>query len=87
METRNRRSRTVTWEDPFEVLKAAPGRTGLELLKEVFEKRLPPPPIAQTMGFTGVHVEAIDPGRQFTGLVKVQEPAVGAKRDRLFSRI
>jgi len=58
METRNRRSRTVTWEDPFEVLKAAPGRTGLELLKEVFEKRLPPPPIAQTMGFTGVHVEA-----------------------------
>jgi len=58
METRNKRSRTVTWEDPFEVLKAAPGRSGLELLKDVFEKRLPPPPIAQTMGFTGVHVES-----------------------------
>ena len=52
-----KRSRTVTWEDPFLVVQAAPGRTGLELLKELFEGRLPPAAIAQTLGFTGVHVE------------------------------
>ena len=57
METGMKRSRTVSWEDPFLLLQAAPGRTGLEILKEVFEGRLPPPPIAETMGFTGVHVE------------------------------
>jgi uncharacterized protein (TIGR00369 family) len=38
-------------------MKAAPGRTGLELLKDIFEGKLPPPPIMQTMGFTGVSVE------------------------------
>ena len=58
METKaTKRSRTITWEDPFEILKAAPGKTGLELLREVFEGRLPPPPIGGTMGFTGVEVE------------------------------
>ena len=57
METGMKRSRTVSWEDPFLLLQAAPGRTGLEILKDVFEGRLPPPPIAETMGFTGVHVE------------------------------
>ncbi len=51
------RTRTVTWEDPLEILKAAPGRSGLELLQEMFAGRLPLPPIAVTMGFTGVHVE------------------------------
>jgi hypothetical protein len=43
--------------------------------------------LSPEFALTGVHVEAIDPGRQLTGLVKVQGPAVGAKRDRLFSRI
>jgi uncharacterized protein (TIGR00369 family) len=57
METQKKRSRTVTWEDPFEIVRQAPGRSGLELLKEVFEGRLPIPPIAETMGFTGVAVE------------------------------
>jgi uncharacterized protein (TIGR00369 family) len=51
------RSRTISWQDPFEALKAASGRSGLELLQEMFENRLPPPPISQTMGFVGVHVE------------------------------
>ena len=51
-----KRSRTITWEDPFEILKAAPGKSGLELLREVFEGKLPPPPIGATMGFTGVEV-------------------------------
>lgn len=43
--------------------------------------------LSRELALTGVHVEAIDPGRQLTGLVNVQGPAVGAKRDRLFSRI
>src|SRR5207253_3568508 len=57
MKTGMKRTRTVTWEDPFIVPQAAAGRSGLEILKDVFEGRLPPPPIAQTMGFMGVHVE------------------------------
>lgn len=57
METDRRRTRTVTWADPFLLPQAAAGKTGLEVLTEVFEGRLPPPPIAQTMGFAGVHVE------------------------------
>src|SRR5437667_12377045 len=57
MKTGMKRTRTVTWEDPFIVPQAAAGRSGLELLKDVLEGRLPPPPIAQTMGFTGGHDE------------------------------
>ena len=47
------RSRTITWGDPLEALKAASGKTGLELLREIAKGRLPPPPIFATMNFTG----------------------------------
>lgn len=47
----DRRSRTFTWDDPFTVLRAAAGRTGLELLQELIDERLPAPPIAMTMDF------------------------------------
>jgi len=57
MDTQKKRSRSFTWEDPFAIMKASFGRSGLEVLIDVFENRLPPPPIAVTMGFTGVHVE------------------------------
>jgi uncharacterized protein (TIGR00369 family) len=57
METERKRSRTVTWGDPFEAMRAAPGKTGLELFREIAERRLPPPPIAVLMGFTGVEFE------------------------------
>ena len=57
MKTEMTRSRTFTWEDPFEAMRAAPGKTGLELLREIAAGRLPAPPIAQTMGFTLVAVE------------------------------
>jgi uncharacterized protein (TIGR00369 family) len=50
------RTRTVTWEDPFTIPQAAAGRTGLELLKDMFEGRLPKPPIAELMDFTGTEV-------------------------------
>lgn len=51
------RSRTVTWEDPLRSLAVAAEMSGLEYIRAVFERRLPAPPIAQTMGFTGVEVE------------------------------
>jgi uncharacterized protein (TIGR00369 family) len=54
----SRRTRTVTWEDPSIVPSAAAGRSGMELLREVFSGKLPPPPITQTLGFRGVSVEA-----------------------------
>jgi uncharacterized protein (TIGR00369 family) len=50
------RSRTITWDDPFTVPRAADGKTGLQLLTEVFDGTLPRPPIAITMGFTGTEV-------------------------------
>jgi len=56
LKTEPERSRTITWEDPFTIPRAAPGRTGLELLQDVFEGRLPPPPITMTMGFRGTEV-------------------------------
>lgn len=48
------RTRTITWQDPMTVPRAAAGKTGLELLTEMSEGRLPPPPIANTMNFHGV---------------------------------
>ncbi len=50
------RSRTVTWKDPGTVLAAAPGKTGLQLLTDIFEGRLPQPPITALLGFEGVEV-------------------------------
>jgi uncharacterized protein (TIGR00369 family) len=61
------RTRTVTWEDPAPVLELASELSGLDYLRAVFEGRLPPPPIAQTMGFTGAQA---DEGR----VVMVGEP-------------
>jgi uncharacterized protein (TIGR00369 family) len=49
----NNRTRTFTWGDPFEAIKAAPGKTGLELMKMFADGSLPPPPIMSTMNFTG----------------------------------
>ena len=57
MDTETKRSRTITWADPLLIPKATAGKSGLEALRDAFEGRLPPPPIAETMGFTGVHVE------------------------------
>ena len=51
------RTRTVTWEDPLETVRYAPGRTGLELIEDMFSGKLPPPPITATMGFIGVEAK------------------------------
>ena len=60
METRNARSRTISWEDPFATLKDAAGVSGLDLLRGYASRRLPPPPISATLGF---YLSEIDDGR------------------------
>ncbi|TMC10752.1 MAG: PaaI family thioesterase, partial [Chloroflexi bacterium] len=52
----DRRTRTVSWDDPLAVLRAASGSTGLELLQQLIDERLPPPPIAMTLDFRLVEV-------------------------------
>lgn len=57
MKAEQKRTRTVTWDDPFEVPRAAAGRSGLEVLRDIFSGKLPAPPITATMGFRGVEVD------------------------------
>ena len=45
------RSRTYTWDDPFELRDNMAGRSGLELMQLMASGGLPPPPIAKTLGF------------------------------------
>ncbi len=47
------RSRTVTWEDPAPAFAGAADMTGLEYIRAIFGGDFPPPPIAQTLGFSG----------------------------------
>ena len=54
------RTRTYSWEDPFAIVDAAAGLSGLELLRRIVAGELPAPPIAATLDFELVEVE---PGR------------------------
>jgi uncharacterized protein (TIGR00369 family) len=62
------RSRTVTWDDPLATAAGAQGRSGREFMRALAAGEFPPPPIAQTMGFSlqsvddGKAVFAIEPG-------------------------
>lgn len=51
------RSREISWHDPATVLAAARELSGYEYLSAMIEGRLPPPPIAQTLGFTMSRLE------------------------------
>jgi len=53
----NARTRTVSWQDPAPGLAKATEMTGLEYLRAIFEGRLPPPPMAVTLGFVGHKAE------------------------------
>lgn len=61
------RERTYSWVDPKTYVEAAQGRSGLELFRYLLDHDVPPPPIAQTLGFRLVEVDkglavfAIDP--------------------------
>ena len=54
------RSLAVSWEDPQALAAAARALPGIEFLRAIRDGRLPPPPIAQLLGFRLVEVE---PGR------------------------
>jgi uncharacterized protein (TIGR00369 family) len=45
------RSRTYSWEDPLALSDRMAGLSGLELMQKMAAGELPPPPIAQTLGF------------------------------------
>ncbi len=57
---KQRRERTVTWDDPLISAAAARERSGLDLMRAVAAGELPAPPIARTLGFKLV---AVEPGR------------------------
>ncbi len=54
------RTREYTWDDPQALAAAARTMAGMEFLQAMQDGRLPVPPIAMTLGFTGFTAE---PGR------------------------
>jgi uncharacterized protein (TIGR00369 family) len=52
-----RRSRTVTWQDPFITAREAGVIGGLEFLQKIVTGELPSPPIAEVLGFRLAKVE------------------------------
>lgn len=54
------RERVHHWQNPAETAAAASGMDGLTFLRAMMDGRVPPAPIASTLGFTLTHAE---PGR------------------------
>jgi uncharacterized protein (TIGR00369 family) len=51
------RTRTYTWADPFALRDTMAGHSGLELMQLMAKGEIPPPPIANTLGFRLVEAE------------------------------
>jgi uncharacterized protein (TIGR00369 family) len=51
------RRRTITWEDPAPGFAKAAAMTGLEYIRAILDGRLPPPPMAVTLGFALAEAE------------------------------
>jgi uncharacterized protein (TIGR00369 family) len=51
------RTRTYSWEDPFALRDTMADRSGLELMQMMASGELPPPPIAETLGFRLVEAD------------------------------
>jgi uncharacterized protein (TIGR00369 family) len=51
------RTRTYTWEDPFALAGEMADHSGLELMQLMAKGEIPPPPIANTLGFRLVEAE------------------------------
>lgn len=51
------RTRCVAWQDPSAVRAQAAGWTGLEIMRAIRDKTLPPPPMARLIGFACVVAE------------------------------
>jgi uncharacterized protein (TIGR00369 family) len=65
MTTSNERTRIVSWQDPAAVGKAAFSMAGAAFLRAIAERKLPPPPIANLMGFD---IEEVGEGRVVFGV-------------------
>jgi uncharacterized protein (TIGR00369 family) len=50
------RSRTFEWNDPAALREAGPSMAGIDFLRAIAERKLPPPPIASLMDFDIVEV-------------------------------
>jgi len=59
------RKRTVTWQDPARVGKASLSLAGAAFLRAIADRTLPPPPIAELMGFD---IEEVGEGRVVFGV-------------------
>ncbi len=59
------RKRTVTWQDPVRVGKASLSLAGAAFLRAIADRTLPPPPIAELMGFD---IEEVGEGRVVFGV-------------------
>jgi uncharacterized protein (TIGR00369 family) len=51
------RTRTVSWQDPMVLARLGGSASGLDLLQRMVRGELPPPPIAELLGFRLTHVE------------------------------
>ena len=54
------RTRTITWHDPAETVALLGGLSGLEFLHRIASGQIPPPPVAELIGFRPTYVM---PGR------------------------
>lgn len=45
--------RTYRWADPSEIMAAAQGQSGLDLMRAMAEGRVPPPPVGSLIGVNG----------------------------------
>jgi uncharacterized protein (TIGR00369 family) len=58
MATQERRTRTITWEDPAAMARAARRMSGLDYLGAILRGDLPGPPIAATLGIVPAELAA-----------------------------
>lgn len=78
------RSRTFTWEDPLPAARAGARMDGLSYLRAILDGELPPPPIAQALGFELAEVEpgrvvfAMEPGEEHYNINAVVHGGVAA---------
>jgi uncharacterized protein (TIGR00369 family) len=52
------RTLTVSWQDPRALAQAGRAMSGIEFLRAIRDGRLPPPPIAELLGFRLVEVDS-----------------------------
>ncbi|RJF68658.1 PaaI family thioesterase [Rhodopseudomonas palustris] len=79
-----RRSRTIDWQEPGPVARAASTMPGIEVMAAIRDGRLPPPPLAKLIGFkmAEVHpgriVMRLDPEQSLENTVGMLHGAVAA---------